>query len=149
MAMGPSMERNILTGVLAKQAQVPTVLSLVDRIDLKDSVEKTLVDAVVVPNLLLVKTIANLIAGEGPLRRRSLQMRDVTVRAIEVTAKSRCRGKTIGSFTPSIGDFLIAGVTRNGAGFVPDGGYEISTGDRLFVLYPARGYDAVKRWLLG
>jgi trk system potassium uptake protein TrkA len=149
MAMGPNMERNILTGVLAKQSGVPTVLSLVDRIDLKDSVEKTLVDDAIVPNLLLVNTIMNLIAGEGPLRRRSLQARDILASEIKVSGKVRCIGKRVGDFTPTIGDFLISAVLSEGRGIVPRDDYVISENDRLLVLYPSRGYDTVKRWLVG
>lgn len=149
MAMGLGMERNLLISVLGKQFGIPTALALVDRIDLKASVEKTLVDAVVVPNLLLVKTITNLFKGSGSLGRKYLQSEEILVKEIKVNSKMRCKGKTLGDFNPAIEAFLIVGIGRNGNGLVPGTDHVISEGDRLFILYHFSGQKTVDRWLVG
>jgi trk system potassium uptake protein TrkA len=149
LATGFGMERNILISVLAKQFGVPTALALVDRIDLKASVEKTLVDDVVVPNLLLVKTILNLLRGGGPLRRKILRREDILVREKKVTRKMRCVGRTIDEFSSAIGSILVAGVVEEGDALIPDEDHVISEGERLFLLYYPSDRMAVDRWFSG
>ena len=143
------MERNLLIAVLAKQFGVPTALALVDRIDLKASVEKTLVDDVVVPNLLLVKTILNLIREGGPLRRKILRSEDILLKNIKVTRKMRCVGKTVGELSSAIGTVLMAGVVDEGNAIIPEEDHIISEGKRLFLLYYPTDRMAVERWFSG
>lgn len=149
LATGFGMERNLLIAVLAKQFGVPTALALVDRIDLKASVEKTLVDDVVVPNLLLVKTIMNLLRGGGPIRRKILRSEDILVKGNKVTRKMRCVGKTVGEFSSAIGAVLVAGIVGDGDAFIPDEDHVISEGERLFLLYYPSDRMAVDRWFGG
>ncbi len=149
LAMGSSMERNMLISLLTKRFGVPRALAMIDRIDLKESIEETLVDDVIVPDLLLVKTLLTLLEGSGPLRRRNLQTDEIIITEIEALSKSRCVGKTVGTFTPSTIGFLIAGIVRKEDSIVPDDEYIISEGDELIVLYRSREYDTVKRWLVG
>jgi Trk K+ transport system NAD-binding subunit len=149
MAMGASMERNILISVLAKQFGIPMAMALVDRIDLKASVERTLVDDAVVPNLLMVKTISNLLKGGGPLGAKTLQREEIMFKEINVTKKMRGVGKRLGGFYPAISDFIIAGIIEDGKGFVPSDDHIISEGQRLFLLYYPSGIRSISRWLLG
>jgi trk system potassium uptake protein TrkA len=149
MAMGHSMERNILISVLAKQFGVPTALALVDRIDLKRSVEKTLVDDVVVPNLLLVKTISNLIKGSGPLRRKTLKSEEIAVQEIKLNRKMRCIGKKVSEFDFAKELFGMVCIVKGGGAFVPEDTYVLSEGDRVFLLYHPSDYKTVNRWLVG
>ncbi|MEF8879254.1 MAG: NAD-binding protein [Candidatus Thermoplasmatota archaeon] len=160
LATGRNLERNIFTSILSKQFNVSTAITLMDRIDLKESVEKTLVDDAIVPNLLMVKAILNIIreTKENPSRgfrrkkhfkTKTLETEDILVEEIKVKKKVRCLNKKIGSFSPDIADFLIAAVEKNGKGFIPNGEYVIKEGDKLFVLYHSSGYDTVKRWLIG
>lgn len=149
LATGFGMERNILISVLAKQFGVPTALALVERIDLKASVEKTLVDDVVVPNLLLAKTIMNLIRGGGPLRRKMLKREDILVKNLKITRKMRCVGKTVGECSSAIGAVLVGGIMGEGDAFVPDENHVISEGERLFLLHYPTDHMAVDRWFSG
>ncbi len=149
LATGFGMERNLLIAVLAKQFGVPTALALVDRIDLKASVEKTLVDDVVVPNLLFVKTILNLIREGGPLRKKMLRSEDILVKDNKVTRKMKCVGKTVGEFSSAIGSILVAGVMGEKDAFIPDDDHVISDGERLFLLYYPSERMAVDRWFSG
>jgi Trk K+ transport system NAD-binding subunit len=143
------MERNLLIAVLAKQFGVPTALALVDRIDLKASVEKTLVDDVVVPNLLLVKTIMNLLRGGEPLRRKILRSEDILVKGNKVSRKMRCVGKTVGEFSSAIGSVLVVGVVSEGDAFIPEEDHVISEGERLFLLHYPSDRMAVDIWFGG
>jgi trk system potassium uptake protein TrkA len=149
LAMGANMERNMLVSVLTKRFGVPTAIALIDRIDLKESIEQTLVDDVVVPNLLLVKTLLSLVEEGGPLRRRTLQTRDILTTEIEVKPKSRCVGKNVGKFSPANLGFLIAAVSKGESNIVPDEEYVLSEGDRLTILHRSQEYDTVKRWIMG
>ena len=159
MAMGSNVERNIFTSILAKQLGVPAAIALIDTIELKEAVEETLVDNVVIPNLRFVKTILHILDESEAQRRRykrrrairrlPLQTDEISVEKIPVTRQARCVGKTVGSFPPSLGDFLISGVVRDGIGTVPDDDYVIADGDHLLVLYHAEAYDSMKRWLMG
>ncbi|UCE38264.1 MAG: NAD-binding protein [Thermoplasmata archaeon] len=149
LATGFGMERNLLIAVLAKQFGVPTALALVDRIDLKASVEKTLVDDVVVPNLLLVKTIMNLLRGGDPLRRKILRSEDILLKNTKVIRKMRCVGKAVGELSSAIGTVLIAGAVREGDAFIPEDNHMISEGERLFLLYYPTDRMAIDRWFSG
>ncbi len=149
LSMGYSMERNILISALAKQLGVPRSLALVDRIDLRTSVEKTLVDDTVVPNLLLVKTITNLIRGSDPLRKKSLSSEEIYLREIKVGYNMRCLGKAIKEFTSIADIFLIVGIGKGKDTFVPDDDYVLVEGDRTFILYHPSGEKTVNRWLVG
>jgi trk system potassium uptake protein TrkA len=149
LATGFGMERNLLIAVLAKQFGVPTALALVDRIDLKASIEKTLVDDVVVPNLLLVKTILNLIKGGEPLRKKILRSDDILVKYSKVNRKMRCVGKTVGEITSAIGAVLVAGVVNEKRAEVPGNDHVISEVERLFLLYYPSVNTAVNRWFSG
>jgi len=159
MAMGSNVERNIFTSILAKQLGVPAAIALIDHIELKEAVEETLVDNVVVPNLRFVKTILHILhESEGQrrrfrrrraIRRLPLQTDEILVERIPVNREVRCVGKTVGNFPPSLGDFLISGVVHDGEGMVPEDDYVIADGDELLVLHHARAYGSVKRWLTG
>lgn len=149
MAMEYGMERNILISVLAKQFGIRTALALVDRIDLKESVEKTLVDDVIVPNLLLAKTISNLLKGSGPLGRKVLHTEDLLARGIKLKRKMRCIGKTVGEFSPATGIFLIVGIAKGKRGFIPDENHVLAEGERIFLLYHPSDLKTVNRWLVG
>jgi trk system potassium uptake protein TrkA len=149
LATGYSMERNILISVLAKQHGVPRSLAMVDRIDLKASVEKTLVDDTVVPNLLLVKTIMNLLRGRGPLRKKSFSSEDIYLREIKVGNKMRCLGKAVKDFTSIADIFILVGIGKGKEAYVPDEEYVLVEGDRAFILYHPSGDKTVNRWLVG
>ncbi|UCF07879.1 MAG: NAD-binding protein [Thermoplasmata archaeon] len=149
LAMGYSMERNILISVLAKHFGVPRSLALVDRIDLKESVEKTLVDDTVVPNLLLVKTIMNLLKGSDPLRKKSIWNEEIDFREIKVGIKMRGLGKAVKEFASVIDMFLIVAVAKGKETFVPHDDYVLTEGDRIFLLYHPSGAKTVNRWLVG
>ncbi len=149
MAMEYGMERNILISVLGKEFGIPTALALVDRIDFKESVERTLVDDVVVPNLLLVKTISNLLKGSGPLRKKSLHSEEIKVQELKLNRKMRCIGKTVGEFSPASGIFLIIGIVKGKNGFIPEDDHMLSEGERLFLLYHPSDLKTVHRWLVG
>mgnify|MGYP001077549511 CR=1 FL=1 len=159
MAMGSNVERNIFTSILAKQLGVPAAIALIDTIELKEAVEETLVDNVVIPNLRFVKTILHILRESEAQRRRfrrrrairrlPLQTDEILVEKIKVNRRARCVGKTVGNFPASLGDFLISGIIRNGKGMVPDDDYVIADGDQLLVLYHSRAYDSMKRWLMG
>ncbi len=149
LATGFGMERNLLIAVLAKQFGVSTALALVDRIDLKASVEKTLVDDVVVPNLLLVKTILNLIRGEGPLRKKILRSEDIVVKYKKVGRKMRCVGRTVGEISSAIGSVILAGIVKDKEAFIPEDSHVISEGERLFLIYYPSVHMAVDRWFSG
>lgn len=149
MAMEYGMERNILISVLGKQSGIPTALAFIDRIDLKESIERTLVDGVIVPNLLLVKTILNLLKGGGPLRRKSLHSEEIMMQEIKLNRKMRCIGKTMGEFSPVSGVFLIIGIVKGKKGFIPEDDHVLSEGERLFLLYHPSDLGTVNRWLVG
>lgn len=149
LASGYSMERNILISVLAKQLGVPRALALVDRIDLKVSVEKTLVDDTVVPNLLFVKTIMNLLHGGDPLRNKSVSSEEIHLTDIKVGHKMRCLGKAVKEFTSIADVFIIGGIAKGKESFVPDDDYVMVEGDRIFILYHPSGKKTVNRWLVG
>ena len=158
MALGENLERNIFTSILSKRFNVPNAVSLVNRIDLKESIEGTLVDSAVVPNLLLVNTIVNIIresrSSERYLRRqfmktRETQTKEILTAEIKVTKRVRCLDKKIMSFSPDITNFLISAVEKEGKGFIPDEEYVIKEGDKLFVFYHSGNFDTVKRWLIG
>jgi trk system potassium uptake protein TrkA len=149
MAMEYGMERNILISVLGKQLGIPKALALIDRIDFKESVERTLVDDVVVPNLLLVKTISNLLKGSEPLRKKSLHSEEIKVQEFKLKGKMRCVGKTVGEFSPASGVFQIIGIVKGKKGFIPDEGYRLSEDEKLFLLYHPSDLKTVNRWLVG
>jgi len=149
MAMEYGMERNILISVLGKQSGIPTALAFIDRIDFKESVERTLVDGVVVPNLLLVKTTLNLLKGGGPLRRKSLHSEEIMMQEIKLNRKMRCIGKSMGEFSPVSGVFLIIGIVKGKKGFIPEDDHVLSEGERLFLLYHPSDLKTVNRWLVG
>jgi len=149
MAMEYGMERNILISVLGKQFGIPTSIALVDRIDLKVSVEKTLVDDVIVPNLLTVKTITNLIKGGTPLSKKTLHSEEILVQEIKLKSKMRCIGKTVGEFSPVAGVFTIIGVVKGKLAFIPQDNYRLSEGERLFLLHHPSDLKTVNRWLVG
>jgi trk system potassium uptake protein TrkA len=149
LATGFGMERNLLIAVLAKQFGVSTALALVDRIDLKASVEKTLIDDVVVPNLLLVKTIRNLVRGGGPLRKKILRSEDILVKYKKVGRKMRCVGRTVGEISSAIGSVIVAGIVEDKEAFIPEDKHIISEGERLFLIYYPSVHMAVDRWFSG
>jgi trk system potassium uptake protein TrkA len=149
LATGYSIERNILISVLAKQLGVRRSLALVDRIDLKESVEKTLVDDTVVPNLLMVKTIMDLLRGSDPLRKKSLSGEEIYLREIRVGSKMRCLGKAVKEFTSIADIFLIVGIVKGKETFIPDDDYVLVEGDKVFILYHPSGEKTVNRWLVG
>jgi trk system potassium uptake protein TrkA len=149
LATGFGMERNLLIAVLAKQFGVSTALALVDRIDLKASVEKTLVDDVVVPNLLLVKTILNLVRGGGALRKKILRSEDIVVKYLKVGRKMRCMGRTAGELSSAVGSVLVAGVVADKEAHIPEDDHVISEGERLFLIYYPSVHMAVNRWFSG
>lgn len=149
LAMGYSMERNVLISVLGKQLGVPRSLALMDRIDLKQSVERTLVDDTIVPNLLLVKTISNLLRGSDPLRKKSLRSEEISLREIRVGHKMRCLGKAINEFNSTADIFMIVGIVKGKEAFVPDDDYVLVENDRVFILYHPSGEKTLNRWLVG
>jgi len=160
MSLGNSLERNIFISILAKQFNVPKAVTLIDRIDLKESIEGTLIDNAVVPNLLLIKTILNIIKerheinGRSRKRRtlkvRSLQTKDILLKDIKVNRRMRCIDKKIGTFSPESGNFLIPCVSKKDEkGFIPTDDYRIKEGDRIFILYHSTDEKSVKRWLIG
>jgi Trk K+ transport system NAD-binding subunit len=149
LATGFGMERNLLIAVLAKQFGVSTALALVDRIDLKASVEKTLVDDVVVPNLLLVKTIRNLVRGGGPLRKKILRSEDILVKYKKVSRRMRCVGRTVGEISSAIGSVLVAGIVEDREALIPEDDHVISEGEKLFLIYYPSVHMAVDRWFSG
>jgi len=160
MSLSNSLERNIFISILAKQFNVPKAITLIDRIDLKESIEGTLIDNAVVPNLLLIKTILNIlkerheINGRSRKRRtlkvRSLQTKDILMKDIKINKRMRCVDKKIGTFSPESGNFLIPCVSKKDEkGFIPNDDYRIKEGDRIFILYHSGDEKSVKRWLIG
>jgi len=158
MATGMSLERNIFISILAKKFNVPRAISLIDRIDLKESIEGTLVDSGVVPNLLLVNSIINILSEEktkGRFRRnkiiptRTIQTKPLLSNEIKVTKRIRCVNKKIKNFTPDLVNFSIPVIIKDKKGFIPSDDYIIKDKDRLFVLYHSSAYETVKRWLVG
>jgi trk system potassium uptake protein TrkA len=160
LSLGGNLERNIFISILAKKFNVPKAITLIDRIDLKESIEGTLIDNAVVPNLLLIKTILNImkekheINGRSRKRRtlkvRSLQTKDIVLKQIKVNKKMRCINKKIGTFSPESGNFLIPCISKKDEkGFVPQDDYIIKEGDKIFVLYHSGDEKSVKRWLIG
>ena len=83
MSLSNSLERNIFISILAKQFNVPKAITLIDRIDLKESIEGTLIDNAVVPNILLIKTILNILKERHEINGRSRKRR--TLKAVSYT----------------------------------------------------------------
>ncbi len=160
MTLGNSLERNIFISLIGKQYDIEQAVTLIPRIDLKESIEGTLIDNAVVPNLLLVKTIINIIKEKHQfsdrtrkrraLQIRSLQTKDIILRLLKVNKKMRCINKKIGTFSPETGNFLISCVAKKDKkGFIPKKDYTIKEGDILFVLFHSTDEKSVKRWLIG
>ena len=160
MTLGKSLERNIFISLIGKQYDINKAITLIDRIDLKESIEGTLIDNAVVPNLLLVKTIINVIKEKHEVKDRarkrrtikvsSLQTKDILLKMIKVNKKMRCIDKKISTFTPESGNFLIPCVSKKDKkGFIPKDDYIIKDGDILFVLFHSTDEESVKRWLIG
>jgi trk system potassium uptake protein TrkA len=149
MALGFGMERNILISVLAKQFGVPNARALLDRIYLKTMVEKTLIDDVVVPNLLLVKTIFNMIRQGSSLGTQPLKSDEIIAKDIKVTNKLRCANKSVGEFNPASTILLIAGILKGKDFIVPNEETMIKEGDRIYILYRESSEQSVEKWLLG
>lgn len=162
LAMGSNLERNIFISLLAKRFHVPRAITLIERIDLKESIEGTFVDSAVIPNLLLINTAFNIInerlkptptsrqrKTKKYLRIRTFQTRNILLKEIKVNNKMRCIGKNIGKFSPELCNFLIAVVAKGNTGFVPEKEYLIQEDDVLFVLYQESDFKSVERWLIG
>ncbi len=160
MSLGNSLERNIFISLIGKQYDINKAVTLISRIDLKESIEGTLIDNAVVPNLLLVKTIVNIINEKHEIKDRTrkrrtmkvsfLQTKDILLRLIKVNKKLRCIDKKIRTFSPETGNFLISCVSKKDKkGFIPDDDYVIKDGDTLFVLFHSTDEKSVKRWLIG
>jgi len=157
-SVGTSLERNIFLSVLAKRFNIPNATALINRIDLKESIEGTLVDSAIIPNLLLVNTILNILKGQKSprsskkkrmLRIKDLQTEEIVLKQIKVTRKVRCANKKVGTLSPELGNFLIAGIVKDDKGFVPSDDYTISVGDTIFVLYHKSSEKALNRWFIG
>ncbi len=160
LSLGNSLERNIFISIIAKQFNVPKAITLINRIDLKESIEGTLIDNAVVPNLLLIKSILNIIKerheinGRTRKRRmlkvRSLQTKDMILTDFKVNKRMRCIDKKIAVFSPESGNFLIPCISKkDNKGFIPNDEYIIKEGDRLFVLFHSTDEKSVRRWLIG
>jgi trk system potassium uptake protein len=161
LAMGKNLERNTFISILSKQFNVPTAVTLIDRVDLKESVENTLVDSAVIPNLLLVNTIQNILKQQktdyepkrsmftGTRFSKIKETKEILSQEIKVTKRVRCLGKSIETFSPEIGNFLIPVVVKNDKGFIPTDDYILKEKDRLFVLFHETDYETVQRWLVG
>jgi len=157
-SVGQSLERNIFLSILAKRFNVSNAIALIDRIDLKESIEGTLVDSAIVPNLLLVNTILNVLKGQKSprllkkkrlLRIKDLQTDEIVLKEIKVTKKVRCVDKKVGTLSPEIGNFLIAGISKKDESFVPSDDYILSAGDTIFVLHHKSSENALNRWFIG
>jgi len=157
-SVGHSLERNIFLSILAKKFNVPNAISLIDRIDLKESIEGTLVDSAIVPNLLLINSILNIIKSEKPLKKKSkrrlikikdLQTDEIILKEINVKRKHRCVDKKVRTLSPEIGNFLITMILKDDKGFIPNDNYNIKVGDTLFVLYHGSEEKALNRWFIG
>ncbi len=160
MTLSNSLERNIFISLIGKQYDIEKAVTLIDRIDLKESIEGTLIDNAVVPNLLLVKTIINILKQKHEIKDRtrkrralkisSLQTKDIILRLLKVNKRMRCINKKIGTFSPESGNFFIPCVSKKDKkGFIPSQDYTIKDGDILFVLFHSTDEKSVKRWLIG
>jgi trk system potassium uptake protein TrkA len=137
-------DTNMLASLLAKDKGVRKVVSLINKIEYIDLVDKVGIDAAVSPRLSAVNTILRYVRRGTVTGVAALRGIDAEVIEFEIKTGSRIVGKMLSEI-----DFpdssLVGSITRGGEVIVPLGTAKLLSGDRVTVLARPGAVEAVEK----
>jgi trk system potassium uptake protein TrkA len=137
-------DTNMLASLLAKEKGVRKVVSLINKIEYIDLVDKVGIDAAVSPRLSAVNTILRYVRRGTVTGVAALRGVDAEVIEFEVEPGSRVAGKTLAEIKfPK--DSRVGLITRGTEVIVPLGGAILTGGDRVTVLARPDAVQAVEK----
>lgn len=133
---------NIVTSMYARQCQVGTIVTKVNREHFTDIMESSGLDCIVSPKELIAQQLARYVRAMSNSAGSSMEtlykLADGRVEALEfaVDAKAACVGQTLRELQLKQGVLLCA-VIRGSHSIIPDGGTELLAGDHIIVVATA------------
>ncbi|NIR45579.1 MAG: Trk system potassium transporter TrkA [Gemmatimonadetes bacterium] len=137
-------DTNMLASLLAKEKKVRKVVSLINKIEYIELVDKVGIDAAVSPRLSAVNAILKYVRRGTVTGVAALRGIEAEVIEFEVEPDSQVTGKTLAEIDfPD--DSLVGAITREGEVIVPMGNVALHNGDRVTVLALPRAVAAVEQ----
>ena len=125
-------EINLLSGLVAKNIGVKTVISRVSNPDYKEVFKKLGMDFVVSPEATAAEHIEKLIRTPSISDLAILEKSGLEILEFKVTRDSKIAEKTVGEIRPE--GFLIMAVYKNGVLGIPSAKTVLSKGDEVLIL---------------
>jgi trk system potassium uptake protein TrkA len=123
-------EKNLLCSLLAKQLGAKKILSRVNRYDYIKLFELVGVDRAVSPGQVTADAVLQRVSGGEEV----ITLSDERMELVDFIAKAGAKiiGKSISKELPK--DSLVGMILRDGRPMMPDDGFKVKEGDRVFVM---------------
>lgn len=136
-------EINLLSGLVAKNIGVKTVISRVSNPEYKEVFKKLGMDFVVSPEATAAEHIEKLIRRPSISDLAILEKSGLEILEFKITKDSKAAGKTVGEIRPD--GFLIIAVYKGGILSIPSAKTALSAGDKVLVLAESKKIDDAEK----
>ncbi len=133
ISLTSNSETNIVSSLMAKEEGVYKAIALVDNVDYTHISQNIGVDTIINKKLIAANTIFRFVRRGKIEAIASLHGVDAEVIEFEVPKKKRLVAKTIGELHFPAGA-CVAGIVRNGEGYVPGPNNKFRPGDKAIIL---------------
>ncbi len=136
-------EINLLSGLVAKNIGVKTVISRVSNLEYKEVFKNLGIDFVVSPETTAAEHIEKLLRRPSISDLSILEKSGLEILEFKITKDSKISGKTVGEIRPE--GFLIMAVYKNGVPGIPSAKTAFSTGDEVLVLAESKRIEDAEK----
>ena len=144
VAMGESSESNILSCVMAKEMGMRKTIAQVENLQFFNEAESLNIGTIINKKLIASSTIFQMMIDADTETSKSLALADAEVAELEVGAGAKVTKAKVKDLRLS-SDMTIAGLVRNGEGFLVTGDTQLQAGDRVVVFCLAGAIHKIER----
>lgn len=144
VAMGDSSESNILSCIMAKEMGMRKTIAQVENLQFFNEAESLNIGTIINKKLIASSTIFQMMIDADTETSKSLALADAEVAELEVGAGAKVTKAKVKDLRLSA-DMTIAGLVRNGEGFLVTGDTQLQAGDRVVVFCLAGAIHKIER----
>ncbi|MBQ9585546.1 MAG: Trk system potassium transporter TrkA [Muribaculaceae bacterium] len=144
VALGDSSESNILSCVMAKELGMRKTIAQVENLQFVNEAESLNIGTIINKKLIASSTIFQMMIDADTETSKSLALADAEVAELEVGAGAKVTKAKVKDLRLSR-DMTIAGLVRNGEGFLVTGDTQLQAGDRVVVFCLAGAIHKIEK----
>ena len=144
VALGDSSESNILSCVMAKELGMRKTIAQVENLQFVNEAESLNIGTIINKKLIASSTIFQMMIDADTETSKSLALADAEVAELEVGAGAKVTKAMVKDLRLSR-DMTIAGLVRNGEGYLVTGDTQLQAGDRVVVFCLAGAIHKIEK----